>query len=103
MLLARAASISFFTLGTMATQRGRWPQLFFMKSSTKSAVVRGSTVTGLSCGAGGTFALAQSATMSPAETGSATKAAAMAAEPNDIANDLMASLPGVSVLLDRDG
>jgi len=48
----------------------RTPQLPFMKSSRRSAVVLGSTVTGLSSGAGGVFTVAQSATMSrprPAE------------------------------------
>src|SRR5215470_7400463 len=67
MLWARAASRIFFTLGTLAWQRGRTPQLAFMKSSRRSAVVFGSTVTGLSSGAGGAFTVAQSATMSPAK------------------------------------
>src|SRR5262245_17009110 len=71
MLWARAASRIFLTLGTLARQRGRAPQLPFMKSSRSSAVVLGSTVTGLSSGAGGVFTLAQSATISPAWTGSA--------------------------------
>src|SRR5262245_37033164 len=78
MLWPRAVSMSFFTLGTAATQRGRTPQLAFMKSSTSSAVVRGSTVTGLSSGAGGTFTVVQSATISPADAGNALKTAAMA-------------------------
>src|SRR5262249_47715472 len=43
----------------------------FMKSSRSSAVVFGSTVTGLSSGAGGVFTVAQSATMSPAQAGCA--------------------------------
>src|SRR5262249_4061677 len=96
MLWARAASISFFTFGTAATQRGRWPQFAFMKSSTSSAVGRGSTVTGLSSGTGGSFTLVHSMVMSPALAGSAAHAAAMAtaaAPPNLIANDVMGFLP----------
>src|SRR5215475_358233 len=96
MLWARAASISFFTFGTAATQRGRWPQFAFIKSSTSSAVVRGSTVTGLSSGTGGSFTLVHSVVMSPALAGSAANAAAMAtaaAPPNLIANDVMGFLP----------
>src|SRR5262245_52609808 len=76
MFLARAASISFLTLGTLATQRGRTPQLPFMKSSTRSPVVAGSTVTGLSSGAAGIFTVAHSLVMSAAKAGSATSAAA---------------------------
>src|SRR5215510_10573660 len=75
MLWARAASRIFFTLGTLARQSGREPQLHFMKSSRSSAVVFGSTVTGLSSGAGGVFTLAQSATMSPAWAGNVAAAA----------------------------
>src|SRR5262245_21017722 len=85
MLWARAASMSFLTLGTAATQRGRTPQLAFMKSRTSSAVVLGSTVTGLSSGTGGGFTLAHSVMMSPAQAGIAPNAAATAsavAQPN---------------------
>src|SRR5258706_8784503 len=78
MLWARAASRIFLTPGTLAWQRGRTPQLAFMKSSRRRAVVLGSTVTGLSSGAGGVFTVAQSATMSPAEDGCAAAIAATA-------------------------
>src|SRR5262245_4500290 len=61
---ARAAPISCLTVDTVARQRGRAPQLPFIMSSTSSAVVAGSTVTGLSSGAGGSLALAQSRVMS---------------------------------------
>src|SRR5438045_2804779 len=64
MLWARAASMSFLTMGTLARQRGRAPQLLFIMSSTRSAVVFGSTVTGLSSGAGGSFTFAHSLVMS---------------------------------------
>src|SRR6266567_650195 len=73
MLRARALSISFFTLGTMGTQRGRTPQLSFMRSSTRSAVVLGSTVTDLSSGFGGSFTLSHSVVMSPAPAGRAAR------------------------------
>src|SRR5260370_25643914 len=73
MLRARASSMSFFTLGTMGTQRGRTPQLSFMRSSTRSAVVFGSTVTALSSGFGGSFTLSQSAVMSVAPAGVAAE------------------------------
>src|SRR6202790_4100882 len=78
MLRARASSMSFFTLGTMGTQRGRTPQLSFMRSSTRSAVVFGSTVTDLSSGLGGSFTLSQSVMMSPAAAGPAAQMAAAA-------------------------
>src|SRR5262245_16449497 len=74
----RAASISFLMVGMVATQRGRAPQLFFMKSSTSRAVVLGSTVTGLSSGADGGFTLAQSVTMSPVKAGLVASAARLA-------------------------
>src|SRR4051812_41263639 len=90
MLWARAASIIFFTLGTIAAQRGRWPQLFFMKSSTSSAVVFGSTVTVLSSGFGGIFTLSQSLMMSP-RAGAMSDAAMNAA--TRIAECFMAVLP----------
>src|SRR6202162_4826192 len=64
---ARASSMSFFTVGTVLMQRGRAPQLAFMKSRTSSAVVFGSTVTVLSCGVGGAFTLAHSVVMSLAK------------------------------------
>ena len=63
---------SFFIAGIVARQRGRLPQFWFMKSSISSAVVFGSTVTGLSAGAGGAFTLAHSSTMSAACVGSAS-------------------------------
>src|SRR3954454_2059334 len=64
MLAARAASSSFLTLRTVARQRGRAPQLLFIISRTSSAVVFGSTLTGLSSGAGGSFTPAHSPVMS---------------------------------------
>src|SRR6516165_2333163 len=88
--------MSFLTVGTVATQRGRAPQLFFMKSSTSSAVVLGSTVTGLSCGAGGALTLPHSVTMSaaPAATGERAKATANnSAQPTCFAEcDMFSSL-----------
>src|SRR5436853_228762 len=75
MLWARAASMSFLTLGTVETQRGRAPQLPFMKSNTSNPVVRGSTVTGLSSGTGGGFTPAHSVVTSAAKAGSAPMAA----------------------------
>src|SRR5262245_8056045 len=56
--------MSLRTVATVARQRGRAPQLPFIMSSTSSAVVRGSTATGLSSGAGGSFTLAHSLVMS---------------------------------------
>src|SRR5262245_25491689 len=56
--------MSFRTVDTVARQRGRAPQLPFIMSSTSSAVVLGSTLTGLSCGAGGNVTLAHSLVMS---------------------------------------
>src|SRR6185437_13491043 len=60
--LARAASTNFFTFGTEAAQRGRRAcvQVCTVKSMTRSAVVLASSVTGLSCGGAGSFALDQS-------------------------------------------
>src|SRR5580704_10048358 len=78
MLRERASSMSFLMLATIGTQRGRAPQLFFMRSSTRSAVVFGSTVTGLSSGFGGSFTLSQSVMMSPAPAGQAAQMAAAA-------------------------
>src|SRR5215213_4630647 len=69
MLCARATSTSFLTVGTLAPQRGRTPQLPFIMSSTRRAVVLGSTVTLLSSGAGGTFTLVHSVMMSLADAG----------------------------------
>src|SRR5215470_7703491 len=69
MLAARAASCSFLTFGTIAVQRGRSPQLVFIKSRINSAVVLGSIVTDLSSGAGGGFTLVHSETISPARPG----------------------------------
>src|ERR1700688_3516841 len=62
----RAASCSFLTAGTVATQRGRAPQLAFIMSRMSSAVVGPSTVGGLSSMGGGAFAVAQSSRMSAA-------------------------------------
>src|ERR1035437_5447150 len=76
MLLARAASRSFLTLGTVETQRGRTPQFTFMRSRIRSAVVLGSTVTGLSSGTGGAFTAVHSAVISLACAGRAASAAA---------------------------
>src|ERR1700686_1308331 len=78
MLRDRASSMSFLMLGTIGMQRGRTPQLFFMRSSASSAVVFGSTVTGLSSGFGGSFTLSQSVMMSPAPAGQAAQIAAAA-------------------------
>src|SRR5713226_4470601 len=75
MLLARAASRSFLTLGTVERQRGRTPQFVFMRSRIRSAVVLGSTVAGLSCGTGGAFTVAHSVVMSFACAGGAANAA----------------------------
>ena len=58
--------MSVLTVATVARQRGRAPQLPFIMSSTRSAVVLGSTVTGLSSGTGGSFTLAHSPMMSGA-------------------------------------
>src|SRR5262244_3057961 len=66
MLWARATSMSLRTVATVARQRGRAPQLPFIMSSTRSAVVLGSTLTGLSSGGGGSFTLAHSLVMSGA-------------------------------------
>src|SRR4029077_3924915 len=64
---ARAASFSRLTLGTVATQRGRAPQLAFIMSRRSRAVVGPSSVTGLSSTGGGAFAVAQSWRMSAAK------------------------------------
>src|SRR3954447_16969131 len=50
-------------------QRGRAPQLPFIMSSTRSAVVPGSMLTALSCGTGGSVTLAHSSVMSCAAAG----------------------------------
>src|SRR5580704_3866697 len=94
MLFARASSMSFFTTGTMGTQRGRAPQLSRMRSSTSSAVVFGSTVTDLSSGFGGSFTLSHSVVMSPAaaERAAQTIAAAISAAQNFDAVRFMALL-----------
>src|ERR1700720_2111873 len=92
---ARAVSRSFLTLGTVAMQRGRAPQFPFMKSRTKSAVVFGSTVTGLSSGAGGSFTPAHSVVTSAAEAGMApgvTTAAAIVAAQDSFARCFMVVL-----------
>src|SRR5882762_142562 len=60
MLCARAASWIRLRFGTAATQRGRAVQPAFMMSRKRSAVVAGSTVTSLSSGGGGAFAVFQS-------------------------------------------
>ena len=79
---ARAAPRSFFAPGTLATQAGRLPQFWFMKSSISSAVVFGSTLTGFRAGAGGALMLPQSCT---------TLAACDAEEPSPIAHAPAAS------------
>src|SRR3984957_12572491 len=97
MLRARASSMSFFTLGTMGTQRGRAPQLSFMRSSTSSAVVFGSTVADLSSGFGGSFTLSHSVVMSPAPAGFAAQsvaAAISAAQSFDAVRFMAVLLPG---------
>src|SRR5215472_2591197 len=104
MLWERAVSISFSTLGTIAAQRGRAPQLFFMRSSTSSAVVLGSTVTALSSGFGGSLTLSQSLMMSPAAaecTASAAAAAIRAAQHLDQVRFMAILLTGDSGILDR--
>src|SRR5882672_11624036 len=63
----RAAAWSRLTLGTVATQRGRAPQLAFIISRMRRAVVEPSSVTGLSSGAGGGFTVAQSLRISAVE------------------------------------
>src|SRR5258707_2545767 len=63
----RAASFSRLTLGTVATQRGRAPQFAFIMSRISRAVVEPSSVTDLSSGGGGAFAVAQSSRISVAE------------------------------------
>src|SRR5215468_8154610 len=106
MLWARAASRIFLTLGMLAWQRGRTPQLAFMKSSRSNAVVLGSTVTGLSSGAGGVFTVAQSATMSPAKAGCAATIAtiATAEQANRRAKFVMvSSLDAFDLARDRRG
>src|SRR5947209_7204607 len=60
---ARAASRSVLTVATVARQRGRAPQFPFIISSTRSAVVLASTVTGFSSGTSGNFTLAHSLMM----------------------------------------
>src|ERR1700719_423906 len=94
MLCARASSMSFFTLGTMEAQRGRTPHLAFMRASTSSAVVFGSTVTDLSSGFGGSFTLSHSVVMSPAAARRAAEniAAAISAAQNFDAVRFMAIL-----------
>src|SRR6202045_230529 len=64
---ARAASWSRLTVGTVATQRGRVPQFAFIMSRMSRAVVEPSSVTGLSSGGGGAFAVAQSSRISVAK------------------------------------
>src|SRR5262245_27839366 len=76
---ARASSSSFLTGATVEAQRGRTPQLVFMRSSTRSAVVLGSTVAGLSSGTGGGFTWVHSLVMSIADTGAAKAAIAASA------------------------
>src|SRR5260221_3430314 len=63
--LARASASSLSILGMEATQRGRSSMLqnCLIISIAKSAVVLGSSVTGLSSGGGGTFMLDHSSMM----------------------------------------
>src|SRR5580658_9934602 len=91
--LARAASTNFFTFGTVSAQRLRFSgvQVCTVKSITSSAVSLGTSVTGLSCGGGGTLALVQSSMMVPARavTAANSSAAATAAiEVRDISSSL---------------
>src|ERR1700704_3282711 len=72
---ARAAASSVLTFGTVARQSGRVPHFIFIRSSTSSAVVLGSTVADLSSGTGGGFTLAQSVVMSAASPGHADSVA----------------------------
>src|SRR5580692_10988209 len=81
----RAASISLLATGMVETQRGRVPQLTFMKSSTSSAVVFGSMVAGLSSGTGGGFTLDHSWVMSLACAGTAASAANTSAQQSVLA------------------
>src|SRR5450631_3359461 len=76
---ARASSRSFLTGATVEAQRGRTPQLVFMRSRIRSAVVLGSTVAGLSSGTGGGFTVVHSLVMSMAGAGTAASAVATAA------------------------
>src|SRR5271168_4176879 len=66
--LVRASARSFFIAGSEATQRGFVCslQIGWTKSSNKSAVVCGSTVTDFSSGGGGAVILAQSSITVPA-------------------------------------
>src|SRR4051794_20983520 len=95
MLCARAWSIIFLTFGTIGTQRGRTPQLLFMTSSTSSAVVLGSTVTGFSSGLGAIFTLPHWVGTERAPKGSAAQqaAAANSTAQNFIPAVLMTPLP----------
>src|SRR5580693_5881300 len=108
--LARAASTNFFTFGTEAAQRGRRAcvQVCTVKSMTKSAVVLASSVTGLSCGGAGSFALYQSSMMvvsarAGIDAAPANAAAAVTTERNNI--DLRCTCPSrrFSVTLRRCG
>src|ERR1700674_600816 len=63
----RASSYSRLMVGTVATHRGRAPQFVFIMSKMSRAVVEASTVTGLSSGGGGAFAVAQSSRISVAK------------------------------------
>src|SRR5580700_5155828 len=79
---ARASSTNFLTLGTESAQRLRRSavQVCTVKSITRSAVSFATSVTGLSCGGGGSLALLHSSMMVCA--GAAVEAAtAMAAAP----------------------
>src|SRR6266404_6057148 len=83
--LARASASSFSILEREATQRGRLSvlQICLKRSITKSAVVLGSAVTGLSSGGGGTFTLDHSSMMVWAGAGAPqAKATASAASDN---------------------
>src|ERR1700686_5690769 len=92
--LARASASSFAILGVEATQRGRLSVLqnCLMKSIIKSAVVLGSSGTGLSSGGGGVFTLDHSSTMVWAGAGAPqAKATASAASDNRWRNRNMSS------------
>src|SRR5258706_16223774 len=99
--LARASASSFSILGMEATQRGRSSMLqnCLIISIAKSAVVLGSSVTGLSSGGGGTFMLDHSSMMVWAGAGAPqARATANAASENRWRNRNMFSSQTVFVI-----
>ena len=96
--LARASASSFSILGMEATQRGRSSVLqnCLIRSIARSAVVLGSSVTGLSSGGGGGFTLDHSSTMFCAGAGAPqARATASAASGNRWRDRNMFSSPGL--------